>query len=201
MFEHSWKSRANGLSIPKLNKRIRELLKKSNTVLDIWCVSGRLSTYVSKEAKYIWLSYSQSDIDAVKKRWHEAYLVNLDKESIPLEEESVDCIYAGHIIEHFEKQELIKLMNECKRVLKKNWHIILSTPTDYNSFFYAERTHIRPYNHWSLPGLLLDFGFTDVDWMYPMISFLPKKYQALLRFPFFFLKDIIRKEVFARGKK
>lgn len=201
MFEYSWKIRATEKKIPKLNKKIINLLKKHKTILDVWCVSGWLSTYLHKDQKYIWISYSQSDIDAVKERWHEGFLVNLDKEKLPLSDESIDCIYAGHIIEHFEKQELIALMNEFKRVLKKGGHIILATPTDYNSFFYAEWTHIKPYNHWSLPWLLTDFWFTEVDRMYPKISFLPKKYQGLLRFPFFFLKNIIRKEVFARGKK
>jgi predicted SAM-dependent methyltransferase len=45
--------------------------------------------------------------------------VNLDLENIPLKDESVDCIFASHILEHFEKAELIKLMNEFYRVLKK----------------------------------------------------------------------------------
>lgn len=201
MFEWSWNNRAEGLSIPKLNAMILKILRTSKIVLDVWCVSGWLSTHLDKDTKYIWLSYSQSDIDAVKKKWHDAYLVNLDKEPIPLPNESVDCIYAGHIIEHFEKKELIDLMNEFHRVLKKWWHIILSAPTDYNSFFYAERTHVRPYNHWSLPGLLHDFEFKEVDWMYPRLSFLPKKYQALLRFPLFFLKNIFRKEIFSWWKK
>lgn len=201
MFEWSWKSRAGALSIPSINKNILQLLKNSNTILDVWCVSWWLSTYLDKHQKYIWLSYSQSDIDAVKRKWHDAYLVNLDVDKIPLQDESVDCIYAGHIIEHFEKQELIQLMNEFYRVLKKWWYIILSAPTDYNSFFYAERTHVRPYNHWSLPWLLHDFEFTHVDRMYPKLSFLSKKYQALLRFPLFFLKNIIWKEIFAWWKK
>lgn len=201
MFEHSAKIRATEKKIPKLNKKIIDLLRKHKTILDVWCVSGWLSTYLHKDQKYIWISYSQSDIDAVKKRWHEALLINLDKEKLPLSDESVDCIYAGHIIEHFEKEELIYLMNEFYRVLKKWWHIILSALTDYNSFFYAERTHVRPYNHWSLPGLLHDFKFKEVDWMYPRLSFLPKKYQALLRFPLFFLKNVFRKEIFSWWKK
>lgn len=119
MFEHSWKTRATGRRIPKLNKKIIDLLRKHKTILDVWCVSGWLSTYLHKDQEYIWISYSHSDIDAVKKKGHKAFLVNLDKEKIPLSDESIDCIYAGHIIEHFEKQELIMLMNEFKRVLKK----------------------------------------------------------------------------------
>ena len=201
MFEWSWNNRATGTSRPRLHKKILQLLQSWKIVLDVWCVSGWLSTYLTKEQKYIWLSYSQSDIDAVKARWYEAYLVDLDNELIPLENESVDCIYAGHIIEHFEKKELIQLMNEFHRVLKKWGSIILSAPTDYNSFFYAEWTHVRPYNHWSLPWLLHDFSFKNIDRMYPKLSFLPKKYQAVLRFPLFFLKNSIWKEIFARGKK
>jgi hypothetical protein len=72
--------------------------------------------------------------------------------------------------------------------MKKWWRIILITPTDYHPFFYAEWTHVRPYNHGSLPGLLRDFEFQNVDWTYPKVDFIPQRYQGILRFPFFFLK-------------
>ncbi len=157
--------------------------------------------YLNPKAKYTGISYSQSDIDVIRKKGQTAHLVNLDKEKLPLEDQSVDCIFASHILEHFEKSELINLMNECYRVLKKDGEIILITPTDYNPFFYAEWTHIKPFNHGSLPGLLRDFEFREVDWMYPKLSFLPKTLQAILRFPLFFLKPFLWKEVVAFGKK
>lgn len=201
MFEYSWNKRASSNIIPKLNPKIKDIIKQSKIVLDVWCANAWLSHYVDKNAKYIGLSYSESDINVVKSKWHDWYVVNLDLEKIPLEDESVDCIFASHILEHFEKAELIKLMNEFYRVLKKDWNIILITPTDYNSFFYWEWTHIKPYNHASLPWLLKDFWFQDVKWMYPKISFFPNRLQSLLRFPFFFLKNIIWKEVVAYWKK
>jgi SAM-dependent methyltransferase len=201
MFERSGKIRANDTIAPKLKKPILNILHSSSCVLDVWCVSWRLSTYLKKWTRYIWLSYSQTDIDAVKRRGHEGYLVDLDKDPIPLDNESVDCIYAGHIIEHIEKSELISLMNEFRRVLKPWWYLILATPTDYNLFFYAEWTHVRPYNHGSLPRMLLDFEFTQVDRMYPPLRKFPKRFQALLRFPLFFIKHIIWKEIFAWWKK
>lgn len=201
MFEYSWNLRANSDRITKLNPKILSIINNSKIVLDVGCANAWLSNYVNEKAKYIWLSYSESDINVVKSKWYEWYVVNLDLEKIPLENESVDCIFASHIIEHFEKAELIKLMNEFSRVLKKWWNIILITPTDYNSFFYWEWTHIKPYNHASLSWLLKDFWFRDVEWMYPKIYFLPNKIQAVLRFPFFFLKNLIWKEVIAYWKK
>lgn len=201
MFEYSWKKRANSEFVPQLNSKIIKIIQTSKIVLDVWCANAWLTNYIKKNTKYIWLSYSESDIKIVKSKWHVWFTVNLDLENIPLKDESVDCIFASHILEHFEKAELIKLMNEFYRVLKKWWYIITITPTDYNSFFYWEWTHIKPYNHASLPWLLKDFWFNDVKWMYPKISFLSNRLQALLRFPFFFLKNIFWKEVIAYWKK
>lgn len=201
MFEHSAVKRSSDKNIKRLPAKIVDILKRQSVVLDVGCANWWLSHYVSPSAKYIGLSYSHADIDKIKKDWHEGLLVNLDTEKIALEDGSVDCIFASHVMEHFDKVRTIEIMNEFRRVLKKWGYIILTTPTDYNSFFYAEWTHVRPYNHWSLPGLLRDFEFKEVDWMYPKISFLSHKLQALLRFPLFFLKDIFWNEVTSWGIK
>lgn len=92
-------------------------------------------------------------------------------------------------------------MAELKRVLKKNGQITLITPTDYHSFFYGEWTHVRPYNHESLPEMLKDLGFKNVDWYYPRLRRLPKMLQRYLRFPLFPLRNYFWKEVVAIGKK
>lgn len=203
MFEYSAITRVeeSDKNIPKLSHKVVKELVKHKNILDLWCVNWWLTHYISPDSKYCGISYSQADIDSIVSKWYKWFTVNLDKEPIPLEDESVDFIYAGHIVEHFEKTELIGLMNECYRVLKKGWTIVVATPSDYNSFFWAEWTHVRPYNHGSLPELLRDFTFTVVDWFYPPIANLPQRRQALLRFPFFFLKDILRKEIVVIGRK
>lgn len=117
MFEYSWNIRASSLYFPKINKKLVSIISKSKVVLDVWCANWWLSNYVWKNNKYIWISYSESDISKIKSNWYEWILVNLDDDPIPLENESVDCIFASHIIEHFEKKELINLMNEFSRVL------------------------------------------------------------------------------------
>jgi SAM-dependent methyltransferase len=201
MFEYSASTRVADKNIPPLSKKVRTELQKHKTVLDLGCVNWWLTHYIAEDANYIGISYSQADIDHIRAKWYKGHTVNLDKDPIPLEDASVDCIYMGHIVEHFEKSELIGLMNEAHRVLKKWGALIVATPTDYNSFFWAEWTHVRPYNHGSLPELLKDFTFTVADRFYPPIASLPQRWQALLRFPLFFLKDILWKEIVVIGYK
>ncbi len=201
MFEYSGQTRASLKNIPKLSSKIQSLVTGKKHVLDIGCASGWFTHYIDSDASYTGISYSQSDIDVIEKMGHTAHLVNLDTEPLPLPDMSVDLVFISHVVEHFEKAELIALMNECRRVMKDGGVIILMTPTDYHPFFYAEWTHVRPYNHGSLPGLLRDFDFRDVDWTYPALSWLPQKWQALLRFPFFFLKPFLWKEVASWGTK
>ncbi len=50
--------------------------------------------------------------------------LNVDK--IPLEDKSIDIILAGELIEHIPNTLFFLL--ECKRILKENGYIVLSTP-------------------------------------------------------------------------
>lgn len=49
--------------------------------------------------------------------WPKLELVDIRK-TLPDEDESVDYIYCSHVLEHFEKDEAIKILKECRRVLK-----------------------------------------------------------------------------------
>ena len=51
--------------------------------------------------------------------WSKIKLVDIRK-TLPLENNCVDFIYCSHVLEHFEKWETEKILNECKRVLSKN---------------------------------------------------------------------------------
>lgn len=58
-------------------------------------------------------------------------------EKIPLESNSVDIIIAGEIIEHIQETRLF--LGECRRVLKKNGIMVLSTP---NSCSFKDRVRM-----------------------------------------------------------
>ena len=54
------------------------------------------------------------------------------KKKIPLKDNSIDIISLIELIEHLETKELSLLLIECKRVLKKNGKIVLTTPNYFS---------------------------------------------------------------------
>lgn len=202
MHEYSGSTRAIDVArAPKLPRKALMILKNSKAVLDVGCGTGFLSRALSKEQKYEGVTYSKKEVENLKRQGLSASCVDLDNEPLPYEDESFDCVFASNILEHFEKRELQGVMREMRRVLRKGGALIVATPTDYHPFFYGEWSHVRPYNHSSLPQLLKDFEFEDVEWCYRLLEFLPRRLQALLRIPFFFLKPFVWKEVFCWGRK
>jgi 2-polyprenyl-3-methyl-5-hydroxy-6-metoxy-1,4-benzoquinol methylase len=80
---------------------------------------------------------------------------------------SLNVITAFHVIEHLAFEQLMRLLTQCHRVLKRGGLLILETPNPDNLIvaaknFYTDPTHLRP-----LPSVLTAFlaehaGFTDV---------------------------------------
>lgn len=55
--------------------------------------------------------------------------LNLDlTEQIPFPDNSVSIIYSSHMLEHFKLSELLKLLQECKRILKPGGIFSASVP-------------------------------------------------------------------------
>ncbi|MEA2100033.1 MAG: glycosyltransferase [Campylobacterota bacterium] len=83
------------------------------------------------------------------------------------QDNSFDLVSAFHIIEHIPHKDLIKLLQEIKRVSKPNATILLETPNPENlkvaAFtFYRDPTHLNP-----LPADVMKFtleylGFEDI---------------------------------------
>ncbi len=60
-------------------------------------------------------------------KWPQIDLVDI-RGTFPDDDKSVDYIYCSHVLEHFEKNTSIKILKECKRVLKKNGRIRIVLP-------------------------------------------------------------------------
>lgn len=58
------------------------------------------------------------------------YANNITK--LPFEDNSIDLIYSSHTLEYFDREEVIKVLNEWKRVLKIDGELFLSVP-DFNN--------------------------------------------------------------------
>lgn len=60
-------------------------------------------------------------------KWPKISLVNI-KNDLPDEDNSVDYIYSSHVLEHFEKEDAINILKECRRVLKNKGVIRIVLP-------------------------------------------------------------------------
>jgi O-antigen chain-terminating methyltransferase len=82
--------------------------------------------------------------------------------------ESVDMITAFHVVEHLAPNELLQMLAEIARVLKKSGLVLLETPNPENLIvgacnFWTDITHVKPIPPQTL-GFMLDFlGFTQLE--------------------------------------
>ena len=106
---------------PKLRKESMINLMgdtKNKTILDLGGGTIKVSKNLNCKKIYI------LDIDDTNKGVD--IICDLNKEKIPLPDNSIDIIIAGELIEHLNSP--LSFLNECKRILKKKGIIILSTP-------------------------------------------------------------------------
>lgn len=177
-----------------------EILRASDSILDLGCGNGWLTAYIPDKRKYTGLTNSKPEADNLKNWGYKVIICDLLEDKFILGDSKFDCVFASHIIEHFEQKDLIRIMQKIHKALKPGGWVILAAPTDYNPFFWAEWSHVRPYNHGSLPGLISEMGFNNVGWTYPQMDFFSPKYQSLLRFPLTLFKPLLYKEIFAWGQ-
>ncbi|MEG6586414.1 class I SAM-dependent methyltransferase [Dendrosporobacter sp. 1207_IL3150] len=94
-------------------------------------------------------------------------LNNCDKESLPLEDNSIERIMAVHLIEHISKP--LPLMQELYRVAKPDAEMICYVPYGASDDAFEDPTHIRPYflnsfSYFSQPYYWrANYGYTG-DW-------------------------------------
>jgi SAM-dependent methyltransferase len=66
--------------------------------------------------------------DGLPRRWDKNLVVwNLNK-PFPWKNSSIDCIYSSHTLEHFSREEGLKFLRECHRVMKQGGIIRIVIP-------------------------------------------------------------------------
>jgi len=147
---------------------------KKKTVLDLGCGSAIISK------KLIPIVDKLYGIDISKKRvkqakTHVANLNNLNNfdfyvsyaQNLPFKDNHFDVIIASEIIEHVIDVKIF--LEECKRVLKSDGLLVLSTPAGRNYELIGSITndkvdeHLRLYSHKELRKIVNDNGFFVED--------------------------------------
>ena len=157
---------------PNLQKLIRQHFPQDRNaaILDLGCGSGAL-IHLARQAGYrnIWgVDISPEQVAAAKKLCIEGIeesdiMVTLDKEP----DGALDCLIAFDLIEHFNRNELIPLIDAVHRVLRSEGRWIIHTANAESPFGmrsrYGDITHELAFTRTSLSQLLLSSGFFRVD--------------------------------------
>ncbi len=120
---HAW----NRIDLFIARLRLKKVLPhvRGDTILDVGC--GTHSLFLKSLGTVKRRIGVDKYVETRKEDGIEFYRVNLEEDSFPLEDESVDTIVSLAVIEHIAHPHI--MLREMRRVLKKDGRIILTTPT------------------------------------------------------------------------
>lgn len=164
-------------------KTINTLLKKSNlkeidkesNLLDVGSGDGSLLKYLNSKN----ISCKGCDINDA----------DLEKDRIPFEDSTFSHVLLYAVIEHINNTN--HLIEEIRRVLKKNGNLIIITPNFRYCYdtFYDDPTHVKPFTDHGIAELLKITKFKNIDvkpWTTNLVNFIWK-----LPFAFFYCSKIL----------
>lgn len=146
---------------------------KNKKIVELGCGYGAL-LYVLKNMGYenvIGVDTSVDQVEEGAKLFNEKIIIK--SEIIDylngVKDNSIDIIVAYDVLEHLYKEEIVELLNEVFRVLKKSGAVILHVPNGdgvfCNSVAYADITHETIFTIKSLKQLANISGFHQVSFL------------------------------------
>lgn len=121
---------------------VNQINLKEKKVLDIASGEGYGSKILSQYSNsVVGVDISSETVVYANEKYQSSnlYFVQGNADKIPLETDSIDVVVSFETIEHHDKH--IEMINEIKRVLKKDGILIISSPDKYN---YSD---VRNYNN------------------------------------------------------
>lgn len=141
-------------------------------ILDLGCGMGHFLYFLETNgySNYLGVDISNENIEFCKKRGFNVVLSNIF-EFLRTSNKSYNTIIMNDILEHFDKQEVIRLLNLTFERLDKNGRLIIKVPNASNPIMasssrYADFTHESLFTEESLSQILRVSGFGDIR-IYP----------------------------------
>lgn len=140
-------------------------------IIDIGCGECKFEDYLKLWDRYENLTVLDGNphtiVELKQKHKHSNILLYMAPDRFPFEDESVDYIFCGHLIEHLYFKELLKLFKEFDRVLVCGGNLVVNTPMIWNGF-YGTLSHVKPYH----PAVFEDYFYLESgnNPSYPPIS-------------------------------
>ena len=157
-------------NIEKIELTLSFIKADIQSVLDAACGNGIFTNYLKQkrhELKVVGFDRSEQALKYVKT---EKFIASID--SIPLENESFDCVIAHDVIEHLPVETYEKALFELSRVTKK--YIIVGVPykekiSDNVTYcpsclsIFNYDLHLRSFDDNKLKQLFLSYGFENLS--------------------------------------
>lgn len=169
----------------KLNKsnhndawyKIFQLVKPDSKILDIGCSSGKLGAALKKEKSVyvVGLDIDKEDVALAIKNLDEAFLTNIEKDSID-KLGKFDFVIMADVIEHL--YDPVSALKKIKQALKPNGKIIFSIPNmanatvriellkgrfEYRDWGLLDRTHLHYYDLEEVQRIFRDAGLKVIN--------------------------------------
>ena len=123
-----------------LKDAIRCCKEKKLRVLDVAVGTGRMIPTVlssNKQIEYVGLDSSKTMLNSIKRRSN-VKLIKGDATKLPFKDNTFDVVFTFHLLWHLPKDVQVKIVNEMKRVCKKDGFIVLDIIN--NDFIFGKNT-------------------------------------------------------------
>jgi len=173
---------------------------RCRSVLDIGCGRGDFLRARPRGMEATGVDIIEAEVAALRSEG--LHVVQGDLLELPFEDNSFDGVYISHVVEHLDRNELRRALDEIRRVLRDGGIAVVRTPDFAKSYkdFYSDYTHVRPLTKKGLYRLLSDNGFRSVvvesglheNSITRMFSFSkPIRFFLAKRLGSFFISDIV----------
>lgn len=132
---------------PNLNRMIRKCFRPNSLLLHAGCGSGQVDTQVCRYASVTALDISSRALELYEAE-NGSGIPRMQASifDIPAAEKTFDGIYNLGVMEHFFEPDLVKILQEFRRVLKDDGRLLLFWPPEFGlsvMFFKTLRRTIR----------------------------------------------------------
>ena len=124
---------------PTLFRYCRQYYTGTSRILHAGCGGGQVEEGLDTSTTIIGLDISKNAL-ALYQRCHEtSCLIRGDITTIGLKDESIDGIYNLGVMEHFSEDQILEILKEFRRVVKRSGVVILFWPPRYGLTVIALR--------------------------------------------------------------
>lgn len=149
-----------------LYKIIEKDIKQDSSILDVGCAMGGLLNYLSPYCDNLFgIDSTRNFVEIAKERVKNGEIKLASAESIPLEDNSLDIVFADQVVEHLINPNIF--FKEANRVLKDNGILCISVPnvkyyghtSFFDFYFFLMREHVHHFSSRSLIAIANNSGF------------------------------------------